>query len=248
MASWPCGGASACNLDVVGPRPSAALLPCDAVDRRHRRGLALLARGRIRTPVALWIARQAAEALQALHTTGYLHGDVKPANLLVDRHGHVTLIDLGCAGRFPDEPTLDDPSLSGTPSYLAPETFVGRPSDRRSDLYSLGITLWEMLAGRLPTMGEDLAAVANFKRQGILPSVPRFRPASSRRGFGPNSPPNRPRTPPPPPNCTRSCARIAVPGNRHAARAGFSVNPLSNYGVQSIGRRQWLPDGSPHVL
>ncbi len=70
-------------------------------------------------PYALWIARQAAEALDALHTAGYLHGDVKPGNLVLSPEGHVTLIDLGCARRLDDEPALADDSLTGTPGVSA---------------------------------------------------------------------------------------------------------------------------------
>jgi serine/threonine-protein kinase len=145
----------------------------------------LAARGKIAAPVALWIARQAAEALEALHNSGYLHGDVKPANLLVDNNGHVTLIDLGHARRWPDEPTLNDQPLAGTPHYLAPEAFAGRPCDPRSDLYSLGITLFEMLAGRLPTTSNDIAFLSDYKRHGVLPSVRAFSPqvASEVSGF-----------------------------------------------------------------
>ncbi|HEY2759338.1 MAG TPA: hypothetical protein VGI75_01305, partial [Pirellulales bacterium] len=77
------------------------------------------------------------------------------------------------------EPTLADDAISGSPYYLSPETFAGRPSDPRSDLYSLGMTLFEMLAGRLPEMGTNLAQLSEFKRGGRLPSV---------RGFAPQVP------------------------------------------------------------
>ena len=66
--------------------------------------------------------------------------------------------------------------LTGTPAYLAPELFLGRAADPRSDLYSLGISLFEMLAGRLPADLVDLAALATFKRQGSMPNVRDFSP------------------------------------------------------------------------
>jgi serine/threonine-protein kinase len=146
----------------------------------------LAARGRIEIPLALWIARQAAQALDALHTAGYAHGDVNPKNLLLAPDGHVSLIDLSCS-RLADgnweqaEPTLADYPILGTPNYLPPEIFTGKPSDPSSDLYSLGLTLFQMLAGRLPTMPDDLAALAAFKREGQLPSV---------RSYAPQVPPN----------------------------------------------------------
>ncbi len=134
------------------------------------------AQGRLPTPLALWIARQVAEGLAALHTVGYIHGDVKPANLIISAAGHVTLIDLSCARRMDEESTIESPPLIGTPHYLAPEMFAGRHGDSRSDIYSLGITLFELLTGRLPIHSNDLATIAAFKRDGAMPSVRLFAP------------------------------------------------------------------------
>lgn len=131
---------------------------------------------KLKVPYALWIARQAAEALDGLHLAGYLHGDVKPANLFISGEGHVTLIDLGCARRLDDQATLPDDSLVGTPAYLAPEVLAGRHSDARSDLYSLGIALFQMLAGRLPWDESDVAELVARKRSGPPPSVRVFAP------------------------------------------------------------------------
>ena len=130
----------------------------------------------LETPVALWIARQAAEGLEALHNLGYSHGDVNPANILFAADGHVTLIDLSCARRCDNELPVGDQAISGVPLYLAPEIFAGQPADLRSDIYSLGITLFEMLAGRLPMNSHDLSTVAEQKLRGALPSVRVFAP------------------------------------------------------------------------
>ncbi|HZZ26627.1 MAG TPA: serine/threonine-protein kinase [Pirellulales bacterium] len=133
----------------------------------------LAVRGQLNVPVALWIARQAAQALGALHTAGYLHGDIKPRNLLLAPNGHVTLLDLTCTRRLDDAAEMSDPTLYGqpllgTPKYLAPEMFFGRPADERSDLYSLGLTLYEMLAGKLPAMPDHLPDLVEFKRTARL--------------------------------------------------------------------------------
>jgi eukaryotic-like serine/threonine-protein kinase len=131
---------------------------------------------KIALPAALWIARQAAEGLAALHLCGYLHGDVKPANCMLAADGHVTLIDLGCARRIHDESTLEVKSLSGTLSYLAPELFAGHWTDTRSEIYSLGITLYEMLTGRLPHLAEDAASLSIIKREGSMPDLRTYVP------------------------------------------------------------------------
>ena len=131
---------------------------------------------KMKVSYALWVARQAAEALDALHTSGYLHGDVKPSNLFISSQGHVTLIDLGCARRLDDEPTLEQNTLDGTPAYLSPEALAGMRADARSDLYSLGVTLFQMLAGRLPWDETDIAQLIARKLSGRLPSVRSFAP------------------------------------------------------------------------
>lgn len=118
---------------------------------------------------ALWFARQAAQGLAALHARGWLHGDVKPENLLVSPQGHVTLLDLGCARRIDVRETGDGessttPYLAGTIDYLAPEAFCSRLRiDARSDLYSLGLVLYEMLAGRVPGCGQPAAEIISAR-------------------------------------------------------------------------------------
>jgi serine/threonine protein kinase len=103
---------------------------------------------------ALWIARQVAEALAALHAARWRHGDVKPANVIASAMGHATLIDLGFAeqvgGRFSIGIAQSAP-LQTTLAYAAPEVLspTGEPTTA-SDVYSLGITLFEMLCGRTP--------------------------------------------------------------------------------------------------
>lgn len=103
-------------------------------------------------PITLWIARQVAEALAALHeTTGMIHADVKPSNILVSPEGHATLIDLGFAHSASEGRHWSSRPVVGTLNYIAPEavtsSLTAQPS---SDLYSLGVTLYEMIAGQLP--------------------------------------------------------------------------------------------------
>ena len=131
---------------------------------------------RLALPSALWIARQAAEGLAALHLCGYIHGDVKPGNWMLAANGHVTLIDLGGARRIHDEATLESRSLVGTPAYMAPELFAGHWPDPRSDIYSLGIALFEMLAGRRPLDADDVATLSLMKREGALPDLRSYVP------------------------------------------------------------------------
>lgn len=105
---------------------------------------------------SLWVARQIAEAMVALHAAGWLHGDIKPSNIFIAPTGHATLIDLGFARRL--GPHLDAHAVPwdqllvlGTPAYAAPEIQQGETkADPASDVYSLGVVLFEMLTGRWP--------------------------------------------------------------------------------------------------
>lgn len=101
---------------------------------------------------SLWIIRQVADALAALHKKGFVHGDVKPDNIRVLHEGRAVLLDLGFAHRPGENAVLlEEGYILGTANYLAPELCGSEPRDDvRSDLFSLGVTLFEMLTGQLP--------------------------------------------------------------------------------------------------
>jgi serine/threonine protein kinase len=107
---------------------------------------------RLDVPTALWITRQTAEALAALHRAGFVHADVKPDNIRLVGDGNAVLIDLGFAHRpGENEALLKEGYVLGTLNYLAPELCAAQPdADQASDLFSLGVSLFEMLTGNLP--------------------------------------------------------------------------------------------------
>lgn len=122
------------------------LLPGETLRRRLRRDY------RLDLATALWIVRQTAEALAALHRAGFVHGDVKPDNIRLVDDGTAKLIDLGFAHRPGENAAfLRQGYLLGTIDYLAPELCAfDADIDQSCDLFSLGVTFFEMLAGRLP--------------------------------------------------------------------------------------------------
>ncbi len=145
---------------------------------------ALQAAGRFIVPQGLWIARQTAEGLQALHQRGWLHGDVKPANIIVSANGHATLVDLGLARPLDASRSSDEP-LTGSMAYASPETFNPHvPFGPGSDVYSLGITLYELLTAARPFNDQDPTDLAAAHLTRAVPDprllVPQLPPRISR--------------------------------------------------------------------
>src|SRR5438874_6709175 len=106
-------------------------------------------------PVALRLAREVAEALADAHAHAIVHRDVKPANVLLTEHGQAKVTDFGIA-KMLDVPSLTaSAALLGTPHYLAPEQASAGAITPASDVYALGVVLFEMLAGRRPFEGES---------------------------------------------------------------------------------------------
>ncbi len=117
---------------------------------------------RIELPLAVSIMKQAAMAIGAAGELGLIHRDIKPENLLLKRNGLVKVADFGlCRDIESDRMHLTQPGMTmGTPLYMSPEQVQGHPIDHRSDLYSLGVTCYHMLAGSPPFKGESSLAIA----------------------------------------------------------------------------------------
>jgi len=110
--------------------------------------------------VAANIAAQVAGALAVAHAAGLVHRDIKPANILLSQDGRVKVGDFGIAKAAESADLTQEGSFLGTAKYLAPEQIEGNPVDGRTDLYSLGVVLYEMLCGRVPFEADTASATA----------------------------------------------------------------------------------------
>jgi hypothetical protein len=123
---------------------------------------------------ALEITDALSRALAAAHAAGLIHRDVKPANVMIDTHGRAKVMDFGIARAIADATTLTGTGLVlGTASYFSPEQARGDPVDSRTDIYSLGCVLYEMITGRPPFVGDTPVALA-YKHVHEEPVPPSF--------------------------------------------------------------------------
>ncbi len=129
---------------------------------------------------ALRLATMVADGLAAAHRAGIVHRDVKPDNVLITREGIAKLGDFGLAKRrLPTEINSPNQTICGTPNYMAPELFQGKGASTASDVYALGLCLFQMLIGRLPWHEVSIAQLARSGRTETVPNIRDLRPELS---------------------------------------------------------------------
>src|SRR5919205_4253717 len=135
--------------------------------------------GRLPVPEAVAYAIEVARALGAAHERQIVHRDVKPQNVLVDEEGTAKVTDFGIARSLAEEGLTAEGRVLGTTDYVSPEQALGHDVGPQSDIYSLGIVLYEMLTGDVPFHGENQVAVAMRHVREELPDVQLRRPEVS---------------------------------------------------------------------
>ncbi len=123
----------------------------------------ILDEGRLPQDRAIRIAIEVLKALDYVHANGVVHRDLKPENIMVDDEDHIKLIDFGIAGDTASRRLTyaNFTTMLGTPNYIAPEQVKGKRGDGRTDIYSMGVILYEMLTGKLPFSGPTPLAAMN---------------------------------------------------------------------------------------
>lgn len=150
--------------------PDRSAIVSDFIDGVSVRAV-LRSRERLDGPQALGVLLGLLHGLGAVHRAGLVHGDVKPENVLVDRTGTSRLIDFGLTS-----PTRRNGAMSGTPAYQSPEQIRGVDVDARSDLFSVGVMLYELLCGRRPFQATSVAALYDLHLHADPPDPRVFQP------------------------------------------------------------------------
>lgn len=135
--------------------------------------------GRLPVTEALAYSIEIARALQAAHARGIVHRDVKPQNVLIDEEGRAKVTDFGIARTLEEDGLTADGRVLGTTDYVSPEQALGKRVGPQSDLYSLGIVLYEMLVGDVPFKGDNQVTIAMRHVREELPDVTLLRPGVS---------------------------------------------------------------------
>ena len=138
----------------VGREGDLAYMAMELLDGAEMRNM--LAVGRLSLDLALDIAAQVAEGLAFAHERGVVHRDIKPANIMIVRGRQAKIMDFGIARLQVSHVKTQTGMVLGSPQYMSPEQIAGRDVDSRSDIFSLGVVLYQMIAGLPPFSGEDI--------------------------------------------------------------------------------------------
>jgi serine/threonine protein kinase/tetratricopeptide (TPR) repeat protein len=121
---------------------------------------------------SLSIIKQVGEGLAEAHRLGVIHRDLKPHNIMIDREGNARIMDFGIARSLKTKGITGGEVMIGTPEYMSPEQVEGKGADERSDIYALGVILYEMVTGRVPFEGDTALSVA-LKQKTETPKDPK---------------------------------------------------------------------------
>ncbi len=149
-----------CRVYDIGETDNQVFLSMEYVDGEDLSSL-LRRIGRLPRDKALEIARKICAGLAAAHDKGVLHRDLKPSNIMLDARGEVLIMDFGLAGLAHE---IDD-VRSGTPAYMAPEQLVGKDVTARSDIYALGLLLYELFTGKRAFEGSTYDEIVRVRRE-----------------------------------------------------------------------------------
>ncbi len=160
-----------CRMYDLGDVDGSPYITMEYVTGEDLRGMIKMT-GQLSVGRAISIAKQVCEGLAEAHRLGVVHRDLKPRNVMIDKEGNARIMDFGIARSIKVKGITKAGSLVGTPEYMSPEQVKGQKVDQRSDIYSLGIILFEMMTGQVPFEGDTSLSIA-LKHEKEIPPDPR---------------------------------------------------------------------------
>ncbi len=160
-----------CRMHDLGKSDSNYFITMEYVPGENLKGMIRMM-GQLRTGKAISIARQVCEGLSEAHRIGVVHRDLKPSNIMIDTDGNAKIMDFGIARSLRSKGITGVGVMIGTAEYMSPEQVESKEVDQRSDIYALGVILYEMVTGRVPFEG-DTAYSIGVKHKSEAPTDPK---------------------------------------------------------------------------
>ena len=160
-----------CQMFDLGETEGTHFITMEFVPGQDLKGL-IRQSGQLAVGTTINIAKQICNGLTEAHKSGVVHRDLKPSNIMIDKEGDVRIMDFGIARSLEAKGITGAGVMIGTPEYMSPEQVEGKETDQRSDIYSLGVILYEMVTGQVPFEG-DTPFTIGMKHKGEMPQNPK---------------------------------------------------------------------------